>query len=81
MVLRALLEDCNLLTWRMGGGLYKKYKSMSPSVNIARIANAVPVTLHSRVTMNIEIVALNCQKCNQCLKCHKSLRLVFEGVL
>ena len=32
--------------------------------NIARIANAVPVTLYSRVTVNVEIVVLNCQKCN-----------------
>ena len=49
--------------------------------NIARIANAVPVTLYSRITVNVEIVVLNCQKCNQCLKCHKSFGLVFEGVL
>ena len=49
--------------------------------NIARIANAVPVTLHLRVTVNVEIVVLNCQKCNQCLKGHKSLGLFFEGVL
>ena len=41
--------------------------------NIARIANAVPVTLYSRVTVNVKIVVLNCQKCNQCLKGHKSL--------
>ena len=40
--------------------------------NIARIANAVPVTLYSRVTVNVQIVVLNCQKCNQCLKGHKS---------
>ena len=33
--------------------------------NIARIENAVPVTLYSKVTMNVEIVDLNCQKCNQ----------------
>ena len=39
--------------------------------NIARIANAVPVTLYSRVTLNVDIVILNCQKCNQCLKGHK----------
>ena len=32
------------------------------TINIARIANAVPVTLHSRVTLNVEIVVLNCQK-------------------
>ena len=51
------------------------------SKNIARIANAVPVTLYSRVTMNVEIVVLDCQKCNQCLKGHKSLGLVVEGVL
>ena len=31
-----------------------------------------PVTLYSRVTMNVEIVVLNCQKCNQCLTCHMS---------
>ena len=40
--------------------------------NIARIANAVPFTLYSRVAMNNEIVVLNCQKCNQCLTYHKS---------
>ena len=35
--------------------------------NIARIANAVPFTLYSRVTMNDGIVVLNCQKCKtQC---------------
>ena len=28
--------------------------------NIARIANAVLVTLYSRVTMNVKIVVLNC---------------------
>ena len=49
--------------------------------NIARIANAVPVTLYSRVTVNVEIVFLNCQKCNQCLKAHKFLGLFFEGVI
>ena len=43
--------------------------------NIARIANGVTVTV------NVEIVVLNCQKCNQCLKGHKSLGLFFEGVL
>ena len=49
--------------------------------NIARIANAVPVTLYSRVTVNVESVVLNCQKYNQCLKCHKSHGLFFEDVL
>ena len=33
----------------------------------------------------VHIVVLNCQKCNQCLQCqvsgHKSLGLLFEGVL
>ena len=43
--------------------------------------NAVPVNLYSRVTMNLEIVVLNCQKCNQCLTGHKSPRFLFEGVL
>ena len=42
-------------------------KNPYPKPNIARIANAVPFTLYSRVTMNDEIVVLNCQKCNQCL--------------
>ena len=41
--------------------------------NIARIANAVPFTLYLRVTVNNEIVVLNCYKCYQCLKCYKSL--------
>ena len=49
--------------------------------NIARIVNAVPVTIFSRVTMNVEIVVLNCQKYNQCLIGHKFLGLLFEGVL
>ena len=49
--------------------------------NIARIANAVPVILKSRVTMNVKIVVLNCHRCNQCLKGHKSLGSLFEGVL
>ena len=49
--------------------------------NIAKIANAVPVTLYSRVTVNVEIVVLNCQKCNQCLEGRKSLGMFFEGVL
>ena len=44
--------------------------------NIARIANAVPFTLYSRVTMNDEIVVLNCQKYNQCLTYHKSSKKV-----
>ena len=50
-------------------------------INIARIANAVPVALYLRVTVNIEIVVLNCLKCNQCLKGHKSLGLFCAGVL
>ena len=31
--------------------------------------------------MNVEIVVLNCQKCNQCLKGQKSLGLLSESVL
>ena len=42
--------------------------------------NSVAVTLYSRVTMNVDIVILNCQKCNQCLKGHRSLGLLFWGV-
>ena len=38
------------------GRLHKKQR---------KIANAVPFALYSRVTMNDEIVVLNCQKCNQ----------------
>ena len=53
----------------------------SDSENIARIANAVPVTLYSRVTLNVKIVVLNCQKCNHCLKGHKSQGLSFEDIL
>ena len=45
--------------------------------NIARIANAVPVTLYSRVTVNVEVVVLNCQTFNHCHKGHKSLGLLF----
>ena len=52
-----------------------------PKTNITRIANAVPFTLCSRVAMNVEIVVLICQKCNQCLKGHKSLGWLLKGVL
>ena len=31
--------------------------------------------------MNVEIVVLSCQKCNQCLTAHKTLGLFFEDVL
>ena len=64
-----------------GRGLAHTTEVTSSLKNIARIVNAVPVTLYSRVTVNVEIVVLNCQKCNQCLKGHKSLGLFFEGVL
>jgi len=52
-------------------------------LNIARIANAVPChSLFKGHNVNVNIVVLNCQKCNQCLKCqvsaHKSLGLLFD---
>ena len=31
--------------------------------------------------MNVEIVVLKCQKCNECLNVHNSLGLLFEAVL
>ena len=68
-----------LLQGNMAGAKTPQERPISK--NIARIANAVPVTLYSRVIMNVEIVVLNCQKCKQCLKGHKSLGLVFGGVL
>ena len=41
--------------------------------NIARIANAVPChSLFKGDNVNVNIVVLNCQKCNQCLKCQVS---------
>ena len=54
--------------------------------NIARIANAVPChSLFKGHNVNVNIVVLNCHKCNQCLKCqvsgHKSLGLLSEGAL
>ena len=56
----------------------QKDKSNKSIENIARIANAVPVTLYSRVTVNVENVVLNCQKY---IQCHKSLGLFLEDVL
>ena len=40
------------------------------------------VTLYWRVTMrmDVKIVVLNCQKCNECLNCHKFPGLLFEAV-
>ena len=38
------------------------------------------VTLCWRV-MNVELVLLNCRNCNQCLKGHRSLGLLFQGAL
>ena len=34
-------------------------KYLKKKKNIARIANAVPVTLYSRITVNVEIVVRN----------------------
>ena len=46
----------------------------------ARIANAVPVTLYWRVTVNVEMVVLNCHVCNQCLSGHNaSMCCLFVG--
>ena len=53
-------------------------KCLIKKKHIARIAIAVPVTLYSMVTVNVEIVVLNCQKCNQCLKGHKSQGLLSD---
>ena len=66
-----------ILLVKLTNALYKNKKK------IERIANAVPVALYSRVPINVEIVVLNCQKCNQCLKVkgHKSLGLFVGGVL
>ena len=50
------------------------------SENIARIANAVTITLYSKVTMQVHIVVLNCQKCNQCLKCQVSGHKNFQKI-
>ena len=69
------------------GGLTSDSVPVKPQYNTLelrsqhRIANDVPATLYSRVPMNVEIVVLNCQKCKQCLKGHKCLVLLFEGVL
>ena len=30
--------------------------------------------------MDVKIVVLNCQKCNECLNCHKFPGLLFEAV-
>ena len=59
--------------WKWFVGKYRDFFDDDLIPNIARIANAVPFTLYSRVTMNDEIVVLNCQKCNQCLTGRKSL--------
>ena len=53
-----------------------RYRAARAAKNIARIANAVPFTLYSRVTLNDEIVVLNCKKYNQCLTYHKSSKKV-----
>ena len=46
--------------------------------NIARIANAVTITLYSKVI--VHIVVLNCRKCNQCLKCQVSGHKNFQQI-
>ena len=62
------------------------FEPFSLCQNIARIANAVPCpSLFKGHNVNVDIVVLNCHKCNQCLKCqvsgHKSLGLLSEGAL
>ena len=49
------------------------------NTNIAKIANAVSVTLYSRVTMWVLILLFSNVSCNQCLKCQVS-RIVFPIV-
>ena len=39
------------------------------------------LSFYSKAIMNVEIVVLNYQKCNQCLEGRKSLGMFFEGVL
>ena len=39
------------------------------------------VTLNCLTTKIVKKQVFNCQKCNQCLKCHKSLGPLFEGAL
>ena len=64
-----------------GNKIFFGFSCCKEKLNIARIANAVPVNLYSRITVKVEIVVLNCQNCNQCLKGHKSLGSHFQGVL
>ena len=37
--------------------------------------------IYWRVTINFEIVVLNCQRCKECLNVHRSFGLLFETVL
>ena len=68
-----------LLQGNMAGAKTPQERPISK--NIARIANAVPVTLYSRVTLDVEIVVLSCQKFNCCHKGHKSVGLLCKGDL
>ena len=52
------------------------FRKQMITINIARIANSVKGHYKS-----VDIVVLNCQKCNQCFKGHNYPGLLFEGVL
>ena len=65
--------------FRPSGIIWKfSAKHMWCNVNIAKIANAVPVTLYSRVTILLFSIVRNQFSS---VKTHKSLRLLFDGVL
>ena len=65
------------------GNLYTKIRTtQSEKKTLSKHCNNCECCpCHSRVTLNVEIVVLNCRKCYQCLKGHKSLGLLFDGVL
>ena len=67
MLLMGLLVQGHLTGW---GYLYKKHRKNCKCCHHHSLFNGHNV--------NVNIVVLNCQKCNQC---HKSLGLIFEGVV
>ena len=68
------LIETSQLCWRSSEEKHRKNCECCPRHSLIRGHNVI-----------VNIVVLNCQKCNQCLKCqvsyHKSLGLFFEGVL
>ena len=79
----SFFQILELARWCLGLVLFCRLRQQrgKSGENISKTSQELrmlsPVTLYWRLTMNVEIVVLNCQKCKQCFNGLKSLGLLF----